>query len=194
MAIRARPRPAPREPGTYRIAWSGRTPGGAVEPEGRWRWVVNALDDQGQHSKVERRFYLNRTLGYLRVRPTRVVVHRRGGKLRVGFRLAHPAVVTVDDPQRARRARQDDSAPPRLRVGARSAGTGATATASALHGRVRRERAGGELVRPDRARAALPGAESPALASYAPAGAAGLPLQLPDHVHRRPRPVRRVRC
>jgi flagellar hook assembly protein FlgD len=38
---------------------------------------------------------LNRTLGYLRVRPTRVVVHRRGGSLRVGFRLAHSAVVTV---------------------------------------------------------------------------------------------------
>jgi hypothetical protein len=84
-----------REPGTYRTTWSGRSPNGALEPEGRWRWVVDALDDQGQHSKVERRFYLNRTLGFLRVRPTRVVVHRRGGKLRVGFRLAHPAVVTV---------------------------------------------------------------------------------------------------
>jgi hypothetical protein len=84
-----------RDPGTYRIGWSGRTPGGGFQPEGRWRWVVNALDDQGQHSKVERRFYLNRTLGHLRVRPTRVVVHRSGGKLRVGFRLAHPAVVTV---------------------------------------------------------------------------------------------------
>jgi Phosphodiester glycosidase/FlgD Ig-like domain len=84
-----------REPGTYRTTWSGRTPAGAAEPEGRWRWVVDALDDQGQHSHVERRFYLNRTLGYLRIRPTRVVVHRRGGKLRVGFRLAHPAVVTV---------------------------------------------------------------------------------------------------
>ena len=84
-----------RGPGTYRTTWSGRTPDGALVPEGRWRWVVNALDDQGQHSKVERRFYLNRTLGFLRVRPTRVVVHRRGGKLRVGFRLAHPAVVTV---------------------------------------------------------------------------------------------------
>jgi hypothetical protein len=83
------------DPGTYKITWSGRTPEGGVEPEGRWRWVVNALDDQGQQSKVERRFYLNRTLGYLRVRPTRVVVHRRGGSLRVGFRLAHPAVVTV---------------------------------------------------------------------------------------------------
>jgi len=84
-----------REPGTYRTTWSGRSPNGALEPEGRWRWVVDALDDQGQHSKVERRFYLNRTLGFLRVRPTRVVVHRRGGKLRIGFRLAHPAVVTV---------------------------------------------------------------------------------------------------
>jgi hypothetical protein len=84
-----------RDPGTYRISWSGRTPAGGAEPEGRWRWVVNALDDQGQQSRVERRFYLNRTLGYLRVRPTRVVVHRRGGTLRVGFRLAHPAVVTV---------------------------------------------------------------------------------------------------
>ena len=85
----------PRDPGTFRTTWSGRSLDGAAEPEGRWRWVVDALDDQGQHSKVERRFYLNRTLGYLRVRPTRVVVHRRGGKLNVGFRLAHPAVVTV---------------------------------------------------------------------------------------------------
>jgi hypothetical protein len=75
------------DPGTYKITWSGRTPEGGVEPEGRWRWVVNALDDQGQQSKVERRFFLNRTLGYLRVRPTRVVVHRRGGSLRVAFRL-----------------------------------------------------------------------------------------------------------
>jgi len=83
------------DPGSYQTSWSGRTPDGAAEPEGRWRWVVDALDDQGQHSKVERRFYLNRTLGFLRVRPTRVIVHRHGGKLRVGFRLAHPAVVTV---------------------------------------------------------------------------------------------------
>ena len=84
-----------REPGRYSTGWSGRLPGRQFEPEGRWRWVVDALDDQGQHSKVERRFYLNRTLGHLRTRPTRVVVHRRGGDLRVGFRLYNPAVVTV---------------------------------------------------------------------------------------------------
>jgi hypothetical protein len=84
-----------REPGTYRLTWPGRTPEGAPETEGRWRWVINALDEQGQQSKVERLFYLNNTLGYLRVRPSRVVVRRRGGNLRVGFRLAHSAVVTV---------------------------------------------------------------------------------------------------
>jgi Phosphodiester glycosidase/FlgD Ig-like domain len=84
-----------REPGTYRLTWSGRTPQGTPEPEGLWRWVINAVDDQQQQSSVTRAFYLNNTLGYLRVRPSRVVVHRRGGTLRVGFRLAHPALVTV---------------------------------------------------------------------------------------------------
>jgi flagellar hook assembly protein FlgD len=57
--------------------------------------VINAVDDQQQQSSVTRAFNLNNTLGYLRVRPSRVVVHRRGGNLRVGFRLAHPAVVTL---------------------------------------------------------------------------------------------------
>jgi len=84
-----------RDPGTYRLTWSGRTPGGAAEPEGLWRWVINAVDDQGEQSKAERVFYLNNTLGYLRVTPSRVVVRRRGGSLRVGFRLAHPALVTL---------------------------------------------------------------------------------------------------
>jgi hypothetical protein len=84
-----------RGPGTYRLTWSGRTPQGTPEPEGLWRWVINAVDDQQQQSSVTRAFYLNNTLGYLRVRPSRVVVHRRGGTLRVGFRLAHPALVTV---------------------------------------------------------------------------------------------------
>ena len=79
-----------RAPGTYRYGWTG-----AGEPEGRWRWVVNAVDDQGQQSTATRTFYLNNTLGYLSVKPRRVVVRRRGGKLRVGFRLARPAVVTL---------------------------------------------------------------------------------------------------
>ena len=85
----------PRAPGTYTLDWTGRTAQGAPEPEGRWRWVVNAVDDRGQASRAERVFYLNNTLGYLRVSPSRVVVRRRGGALRVAFRLAHPATVTL---------------------------------------------------------------------------------------------------
>jgi flagellar hook assembly protein FlgD len=86
---------AVKNPGTYRLTWSGRTREGGPEPEGRWRWVITAVDDQGQQSRVERLFYLNNTLGYMRVRPTRVVVRSRGGSLRVGFRLAHSARVTL---------------------------------------------------------------------------------------------------
>jgi hypothetical protein len=85
----------PREPGVYRLTRSGRTTEGATETEGRCRWLINGVDDQQHPSSVTRAFNLNNTLGYLRVRPSRVVVHRRGGNLRVGFRLAHPAVVTL---------------------------------------------------------------------------------------------------
>jgi hypothetical protein len=85
----------PKDPGTYTLDWSGRTPQGTPEPEGRWRWVVNAVDDRGQSSRAERVFYLNNTLGYLRVSPSRAVIRRRGGSVRVAFRLAHPATVTL---------------------------------------------------------------------------------------------------
>ena len=84
-----------KEPGTYKLDWNGRTAQGTPEPEGRWRWVINAVDDSGQQSRAERAFYLNSTLGYLRVSPSRVVVRRRGGSLRVSFRLAHPARVVL---------------------------------------------------------------------------------------------------
>ena len=85
----------PKEPGTYRVSWSGRTPDGRPEPEGRWRWVVNAVDDLARPSSSERAFFLNNTLGHLQVSPSRVVVRRRGGSLRVGFRLTRPARVTL---------------------------------------------------------------------------------------------------
>jgi flagellar hook assembly protein FlgD len=57
--------------------------------------VVNAVDDLGRQSSSERAFFLNNTLGYLQVNPARVVVRRRGGSLRVGFRLTRPARVTL---------------------------------------------------------------------------------------------------
>jgi hypothetical protein len=84
-----------KEPGTYRFSWSGRTPAGRPEQEGRWRWVINAVDDLGRASSAERAFFLNNTLGYLRVKPSRVVVRRSGGSLRVGFRLTRSARVTL---------------------------------------------------------------------------------------------------
>jgi hypothetical protein len=84
-----------KNPGTYKLSWNGRTAEGASEPEGRWRWVINAVDDQQQQSKVERLFYLNNTLGYLKVKPRRVVLRKRGGSVRIRFRLAHPAAVTL---------------------------------------------------------------------------------------------------
>jgi hypothetical protein len=84
-----------RGPGLFRLTWSGRTTGGASEPEGRWRWVINAIDQQGQHSVAERAFWLNTTLGHVGVRPRLFRVRRRGSSLRINFRLAHPARVRV---------------------------------------------------------------------------------------------------
>jgi hypothetical protein len=51
-------------PGTYPLTWTGRTAEGAVELEGRWRWVVSATDDLGRASSFERTFALNNTLGF----------------------------------------------------------------------------------------------------------------------------------
>jgi hypothetical protein len=84
-----------RLPGVYRLAWNGRIPGGAVERQGRWRWVVNAVDNLSQHSVAERTFWLNATLGHLRISHRILRVRRRGTTFRVGFRLAAPARVRV---------------------------------------------------------------------------------------------------
>jgi hypothetical protein len=80
-----------RAPGTYRYAWAGRRPDGSLEQLGRWRWVVNALDDQGQRSDIERAFSLNDTIGYLRVRPSVFRPATRGARLVATVRLARPA-------------------------------------------------------------------------------------------------------
>ena len=62
----------PREPGHLPARLERpHAPRAAPEPEGRWRWVVNAVDDPAQQSTAERVFSLNNTLGYLRRRPRR---------------------------------------------------------------------------------------------------------------------------
>ena len=70
--------------GSYQLSWAGTRADNSLEVEGAWRWVVTALDDEGQSSTVERRFTLNTTLGFL-----------RGTRRAARFRLARPARVTA---------------------------------------------------------------------------------------------------
>ena len=61
-----------REPGIYKVSWPSPASRRQAQPLGRWRWVVTATDDLGQKSSVERSFWLNDTLGFMRVAPTAV--------------------------------------------------------------------------------------------------------------------------
>jgi hypothetical protein len=84
-----------RRPGLYKFDWTGKQ-SGAPEPEGRWRFQVNAVDNQGLQSTADRSFALNNTLGYLTVNPLRATVRRnRGGRITIGFQLTRPARVTI---------------------------------------------------------------------------------------------------
>ena len=84
-----------RTPGVYRFNWAGRTDG-ASEPEGRWRFAVTAVGEDGKTSSADRAFMLNNTLGFLTVQPSRAVVsRRRGGRIGIRFRLTRPARVSV---------------------------------------------------------------------------------------------------
>jgi Phosphodiester glycosidase/FlgD Ig-like domain len=84
-----------RRPGVYRFDWTGKQ-GGAAEPEGRWRFQVHAVDNQGQQSTADRTFTLNNTLGFLTVQPSRAVIRRnRGGRITIGFQLTRPARVSI---------------------------------------------------------------------------------------------------
>jgi len=87
---------AEREPGTYKLTWPAVTNRRSQnEPRGRWRWVVSAVDDQGRKSAVERSFWLNDTLGFMRVAPRAVKLRRRTRTAVVArFKLASRARVT----------------------------------------------------------------------------------------------------
>jgi hypothetical protein len=80
-----------RSPGTLRKYMSRQ---GLME--GKWRWIANAVDSQGRSSRMERRFHVNKTLGYVTVSKSIMRVRRHaGGRQRVGFRLAHTAYIRV---------------------------------------------------------------------------------------------------
>ncbi len=71
--------------------------------EGGWRWIANAVDSQGRSSRMERRFRVNNTLGYVTVSKSVMRVRRHvGGRQRVGFRLTHTADVRVTISRRHR--------------------------------------------------------------------------------------------
>ena len=86
-----------RLPGTYTITWPTgprSTRKQVLAPLGRWRWVVNATDDQSQQSSMERAFWVNDTLGFLSVKPRAVRLRAKRRNLVVArFKLAHPATV-----------------------------------------------------------------------------------------------------
>jgi len=80
-----------KAPGTYSLPWNGRTADGVLEPEGRWRWHVEAADDLGRKSSIDRTFSLNMTLGFVRT-PRRLATGRPAA---IAFTLARPARIRV---------------------------------------------------------------------------------------------------
>jgi hypothetical protein len=83
----------PQAPGTYRFTVTGTKPDGSVDTEGRWHWLVSATDDLGRQSSVDQPFWVNNTLGKLRV--PQVVRVRAGRAVIARFTLTHPAKVTT---------------------------------------------------------------------------------------------------
>ena len=84
----------PQAPGTYKFSWTGTKTDGSVDTEGRWHFVVTAVDDLGRSSSADQPFWINNTLGNLRV--PRTVLVRAGRRLTIGtFKLTRPAKVTT---------------------------------------------------------------------------------------------------
>ncbi len=92
-----------RAPGIYRITWpskalrrrAARRHRATQLALGRWHWSVSATDDQQQSSSVSRVFWVNDTLGFLRVSPRVVRLRaRRRNRVVASFQLVHPARVT----------------------------------------------------------------------------------------------------
>ena len=98
-----------REPGTYDVAFPPVTaapqPVPPTEPaalaEGRWTLAVSSTDDQGLPSSATRRFWVNSTLGFLRIAPTRLVLPPAGASATIGWTQSRAARarVTVETPE-----------------------------------------------------------------------------------------------
>src|SRR5207244_3840895 len=55
--------------GRYHLTWDGTDATGAPAAEGTYHWNVSATDDLGRASTHDRRFSLDRTVGFLRISP-----------------------------------------------------------------------------------------------------------------------------
>ncbi|HXF98974.1 MAG TPA: phosphodiester glycosidase family protein, partial [Gaiellaceae bacterium] len=103
----------PRAPGVHRVPFppSGPAPPPArsgQEPpaplplaEGRWTLTVSATDEQGLVSTASRRFWVNGTLGFLRLEPALLRLPPGGGSVAVRWRQSRAARVRVTVETRA---------------------------------------------------------------------------------------------
>jgi hypothetical protein len=99
----------PREPGSYGVAFPPPTTtppsvpptDPAATAEGRWTLTVSATDDQGLPSSATRRFWVNSTLGFLRIAPGRLVLPPAGASATIGWTQTRSARVrvTVETPE-----------------------------------------------------------------------------------------------
>jgi hypothetical protein len=81
----------PRAPGVYKVAWP--TSGSAPLVQGRWQWVVQATDDQGQRSAINRGFTVNNTLGFLRPTPPGLAAPRLQPRTVATVSVTRPATI-----------------------------------------------------------------------------------------------------
>jgi hypothetical protein len=82
-----------RDPGTYRTSFPPSTAPGPAE--GRWSFTVSATDDQGQTSTATRRFWVNSTIGFLRIEPRTLLLPPKGRDVKITWAQTRPARVTV---------------------------------------------------------------------------------------------------
>ena len=87
---------ATRPAGTVSLSWDGRTAGGALVADGRYRVEVDAESGIEQVARSTA-VVVDRTLGFLSVAPRSISPNGDGRRdsLRVGFELARPATVRV---------------------------------------------------------------------------------------------------
>jgi hypothetical protein len=82
-------------PGSYPFEWNGLKPDGQPDAEGRWHWVVNATDDLGRVSGIDRGFTVNSTLGFGKSIGPALGVPRANPRAVASFTLGRAATVTT---------------------------------------------------------------------------------------------------